>query len=327
MLEQTYHQAVLLDEAVALLRPAAGECLVDATLGGGGHAAAFAQALGETGRLIGFDRDAQAIEAAGQRLADAPCQVELRQVNFADISETLKALDVGSCDVIFADLGVSSHQLDTAARGFSFLHDGPLDMRMDSSRGQPLSDWLEQADEDQIARVLKKYGEEPAARRIARAIKATKKLHSTGELAALIEGVIPRRVGQKKHPATRSFQALRIAINAELQAVEALLKAIPSLLKVGGRAGIISFHSLEDRLVKRAFADWARACRCPDEWPQCRCGGEARFKLLSKQGVCARDDERLRNTRARSARLRVVQRVSAGELFNPEQADLSVLGV
>lgn len=319
MKERSYHQAVLLDEALALLQPTEGECAVDATLGGGGHALAFAQKLGASGFLLGLDRDAQAISEARQKLAAAPCHVELRQVNFAQISEQLEALSLPACDIIFADLGVSSHQLDTPERGFSFMREGPLDMRMDPGSGQPVSKWLLTTEESDLIRVLRRYGEEPAARRIAHAIKSAGELKTTSELAALVEKLIPRRPGQKIHPATRTFQALRIAVNGELDEVESLLNAIPELLKVGGRAGIISFHSLEDRLVKRAFADWSRSCRCPSEWPQCRCGGEAKFKRISRQGAIATDEERAQNPRARSARLRVIKRVQAGRLFNPKQ--------
>lgn len=291
--------------------------MVDATLGGGGHARAFADILGAEGRLLGLDRDPEALAEAAQALAQAPCQVQLKQANFAELAQIFEDQGWSACDILLADLGVSSHQLDDADRGFSFMHDGPLDMRMDPTQGQSAAELLHSLDVDSLVRILRMYGEEPAARRIATAIKAVAPLQRTGELAALIEKIIPRRPGQKIHPATRSFQALRIAVNGELDAVQDLLSVLPDLLSVGGRAGIISFHSLEDRLVKRAFADWSQSCRCPSEWPQCRCGGEAKFRVPKRAGFVAADDEREHNPRARSARLRVIERVVAGPLFNP----------
>ncbi len=319
MAEGFHHISVLLEEVLESLAVPAGGIAVDATLGGAGHAYRIAEQLGPEGLLVGLDQDPQALQRAGAVLADAPCRVELVQANFGELPRVCAELGIQRIDALLADLGVSSHQLDTAERGFSFQHDGPLDMRMDPTRGESASELLTRLDERELADVLFRYGEERASRRIARRIKQTgPRDWRTLELAELVEQVLGRRPGQRIHPATRTFQGLRIAVNGELDALESLLDAIPELLGSRGRAAIIAFHSLEDRPVKRRFRELSRACTCPPEWPLCRCGGQASFRLVQRRAVVAGAEEQDQNPRSRSARLRVLERLEVDERSEPE---------
>jgi len=302
------HATVLAEETVDLLRPAPGELFLDGTLGGGGHS----ERLLERGaRVIGTDRDPRAIAAARARLARFGAAFRAVQADFRDAENVLRSLGVEQVDGALVDLGVSSAQLDEAGRGFSFSRPGPLDMRMGDA-GETLAGLLERADERELARILHEYGEERFARPIARALKreverAGARNLDTARLADIVAGAIPRRAWPRKiHPATRTFQALRIAVNDELGALAAWLDALPRVLAKGGRAAAISFHSLEDRKVKQAFQALTRACTCPPGLPVCRCGGVAPFEPLTRKAVQASDAEVARNPRARSARLRAV---------------------
>lgn len=309
---QTPHVTVLRDEATALLAPAPGRTLLDGTLGWGGHS----EALLEAGaRVVGVDRDPAALQAATGRLARFGDRFTAVQGNFRDARALLDELGLERVDGALVDLGVSSPQLDEAHRGFSFSKAGPLDMRMDPTSGEPLSAWLARMDERELAQVIKEYGEEPFARPVARAVKRAfdeGRLTDTAALAQVVGQAIPRAKWPRAiHPATRTFQALRIAINDELGALDAFLASLPDVIAPGGRAAVISFHSLEDRRVKRAFAKLSTGCICPPDLPVCGCGRQAGWRLLTRQAVSGSDSEVTLNPRARSAHLRCVERVAA----------------
>jgi 16S rRNA (cytosine1402-N4)-methyltransferase len=297
------HSPVLLDEAIELLAPSAGGIYCDATIGLGGHATAILERSSPDGRLVGVDRDRDAIERARARLAPFGDRVTLAHARFGSIHSTLKGAGAPLVDGCLVDLGVSSMQLDRSERGFSFRHSGPLDMRMDQSQGETAAEFLRRVDEDEIERILRDLGEERFAHKIARTIveaRASEDLSTTGALSQLIARTIGRRE-RNKDPATRTFQALRIALNDELGELEKFLADMPSCLKPGGRLVVISFHSLEDRMVKRSFR--AQAGRDADAGPSLR--------ILTKHVVTAGDEERARNPRSRSAKLRAVERLPA----------------
>ncbi len=303
------HEPVLPRETLELLRPRAGELFVDGTLGGGGHAALI---LERGARVIGLDRDPRAVAAANARLARFGEAFRAVRADFRDARDVLAALGVKEVDGALVDLGVSSPQLDEPERGFSFARPGPLDMRM-GEEGETLADLLRRVDERELARILREYGEEPFARPIARAVKRAVEREEpldTARLAEIIAGAVPRRAWPRKiHPATRTFQALRIAVNDELGALAAWLDGLPSMLRVGGRAAAISFHSLEDRMVKEKFRALSQACTCPPELPVCACGAKAAFAQLTKKPVVPSEAEVAANPRARSAKLRAVEKV------------------
>lgn len=304
-----HHASVLTAELVEILRPAPGRLLLDCTLGGGGHAEAF---LDAGAQVIGVDRDPRALAAARARLARFGEAFRAVRSDFRDARGALDALGIGEVDGAVADLGVSSPQLDEAERGFSFSRPGPLDMRM-SQEGETLGELLARVDERELARILRQYGEEPFARPIARAVKravAAGERLDTARLAEIVSGAIPRRAWPHRiHPATRTFQALRIAVNDELGSLAAWLESLPALVKVGGRAAAISFHSLEDRMVKERFRALTRACTCPPDLPVCACGARAAFAAVTRKAVVAGEAEVAANPRARSARLRAVERL------------------
>jgi 16S rRNA (cytosine1402-N4)-methyltransferase len=308
--EDFVHEPVLAREVVEILRPGPGKLVLDGTLGGGGHAGLL---LAEGARVIGIDKDPRALAAAKARLARFGEAFRAVRADFRDAKNVLDALGIGAVDGALVDLGVSSPQLDLAERGFSFSRPGPLDMRM-GSEGETLEDLLRRIDERELARILKEYGEEPFARPIARAVKRalseTEAPLDTARLAEIVAGAIPRKAWPKRiHPATRTFQALRIAVNDELGALAAWLGALPDTLNVGGRAAAISFHSLEDRMVKEKFRALTQACTCPPDLPVCACGARASFAPVTRRAVKAGDDEIARNPRARSARLRAVEKI------------------
>ncbi len=299
------HQTVLRDEVVDVLAPRAGQRIVDATLGGGGHAEALLECGAE---VIGVDRDPAALAAASARLASRQRFRALRG-NAGDLESLLAPLGLLPVDGVLADLGVSSPQLEDAARGFSFQGDGPLDMRM-GPEGLTAAEAIADADESTLAQVLREFGEEPFARPIARALKAARPSTTQAAVEA-VKQAVPRRAWPKRtHVATRTFQALRIWVNDELGALERLLEALPRLLRVGGRAAIISFHSLEDRRVKQAFRALEGRCRCPPGLPVCVCGAGGSFRPLTRKAVKASEAEVERNPRSRSARLRAVERLA-----------------
>jgi len=305
------HATVLQSEVLELLRPTPGELFLDGTLGGGGHSAGL---LERGAKVIGVDRDPRAVAAARARLARFGEAFRAVRADFRDAGEVLRSLGIESVDGALVDLGVSSPQLDEADRGFSFSRAGPLDMRM-SGEGETLAELLERVDERELARILSDYGEEPFARPVARAVKRAVARSGAGaldtaSLAEVVKGAIPRRAWPRSiHPATRTFQALRIAVNDELGALAAWLDGLPRLLSPGGRAAAVSFHSLEDRMVKRAFQALTRSCTCPPRFPVCRCGAKATFAPLNRRAVVPTEAEVRANPRARSAKLRAVARV------------------
>ncbi|BDG02680.1 ribosomal RNA small subunit methyltransferase H [Anaeromyxobacter oryzae] len=292
-----------------VLRPKPGELFLDGTLGGGGHSGLLLEA---GARVIALDKDPRALAAATARLARFGEAFRAVRSDFRDAKNVLAALGLSGVDGALVDLGVSSPQLDEADRGFSFSRPGPLDMRM-GEEGETLEDLLRRIDERELARILSEYGEEPFARPVARAIKAAvaqeEKL-DTARLAEVVANAIPRKAWPRRiHPATRTFQALRIAVNDELGALAAWLDGLPSLLNPGGRAAAISFHSLEDRMVKERFRALTQACTCPPDLPVCACGAKAAFTAVTRKAIKASDEETARNPRARSARLRAVEKL------------------
>ncbi|WP_258359324.1 16S rRNA (cytosine(1402)-N(4))-methyltransferase RsmH [Moorella sulfitireducens (nom. illeg.)] len=307
------HRPVLLAEVVQFLDPRPGEIFVDATVGGGGHSAALLPRLLPGGYLIGLDRDAGAIEAAAERLAPFGKAVELVRANFKDLERVLESRGIEAVDGLLFDLGVSSYQLDNPARGFSYQVDAPLDMRMGQEQELTAAAIVNTWPEDELARIIWEYGEERWARRIAAFIVAARQkapVTSTGQLVEIIKAAIPagaRRSGH--HPAKRTFQALRIAINGELDALQAALDSLEQVLKPGGRVGVISFHSLEDRIVKRTFRRLMGHCTCPPGLPVCLCDRKAVLEPVTRKPVTPAPAEVAANPRSRSAKLRVARRV------------------
>lgn len=303
-----HHVSVLLKEVLDLLQPAPGGRFLDGTVGGAGHAAALLEAIGPEGFLYGIDQDPEALEAAEERLRRRGSNFELRLGNFADV---LPQWDLPPLHGILLDLGVSSHQLDTAERGFSFRLEGPLDMRMGTT-GPSAADLVNTLPERELADILFTFGEERRARAIARAIlkrRSEQPFRTTRELTEVIERVIPAHQAGGIHPATRTFQALRIAVNRELDVLRDVLPVAISKLAPGGRLAVISFHSLEDRIVKTAFRDMARSCVCPPKLPVCACGTVPTVKVITPKPLEASEDEVRANPRSRSAKLRVVERI------------------
>ena len=299
------HATVLRDEVVQLLKPVPGKRLVDATLGGGGHAEALLEAGAE---VIGVDRDPSAVTAARTRLAGSD-RFHALEGRAGELESLLGPMGLLPVDGLLLDLGVSSPQLDTPERGFSFQTEGPLDMRMGRT-GETASQLIARLSEHELSALLRELGEEPFARPIARALKRDL---PTTTFAAVesIKGAVPRKAWPSKiHVATRTFQALRIAVNDELGELDRVLTALPRLLRIGGRAAVIAFHSLEDRAVKQAFRTLEGRCTCPPGLPVCACGARGTFRVLTRRAVQASDAEVERNPRARSARLRAVERVA-----------------
>jgi len=294
-----------------------GGTYIDCTVGGGGHAAEILRRSAPDGRLIGLDQDDNALRAAGERLAPFGDRVTLVRTNFERIAEVAERLGIDGADGVLMDIGVSSHQFDEAERGFSYHHDAPLDMRMD--RTQPLSarDLVNEWEEAEIARVIREYGEERWASRIAQFIvraRSQRPIETTGELVEIIKAAIPagaRREGG--HPARRTFQALRIAVNDELGALERGLEGALRVLRPGGRLAVITFHSLEDRIVKQTFARWARPCTCPPDIPVCVCGQKPLAEPVNRKPVKASAEELKENPRSRSATLRAVVKLQGDE--------------
>lgn len=306
------HLTVLEEEAVALLAPQPGGTYVDGTVGGGGHSSAILAASAPDGRLFGFDRDEEALAAAAEVLQKFGGRVTLIHDNFCEMAPRLAEAGVTGIDGFILDLGVSSHQLDSAERGFSFREDAPLDMRMDRSSGESAEELIARVDTEELERIIRTYGEERWARRVARTIVREREkspVDSTLRLAGIVAAAVPKSREERIHPATRTFQAIRIAVNDELGSLERGLESAISLLNPGGRGVVISFHSLEDRIVKNAFRDAAHGCVCPRDFPFCRCGKTPTAKVLTPKGVTAGEAELQRNPRARSARLRAVQKL------------------
>jgi len=305
------HQPVALDTVLELLAPRPGERLCDATIGGGGHAERLLDAIAPDGRLLGLDRDLEAVDAASRRLRRFGDRVVVRHGRFSDLEQIMAEAGMESLDGLVLDLGVSSHQLDAARRGFSFLRSGPLDMRMDASSGETAAALLARTSEDDLADIIFRFGGERCARRVARSIKkmeADGGLATTSDLAVAVRRVVGRKRPGDIDPATRTFQAIRIAVNDELGELESLLDALPGPLALGGRVVVISFHSLEDGLVKHRFADLVSPCRCPPGLPVCAC--PAPFaEYVTRRSVRVTAREHVANPRSRSAKIRAIRRV------------------
>ncbi|MEI8316286.1 MAG: 16S rRNA (cytosine(1402)-N(4))-methyltransferase RsmH, partial [Verrucomicrobiota bacterium] len=297
----TYHLPVLLKEVVEQLRPQRGGLYVDCTVGGGGHAEEILRASAPDGRLIGLDCDDEALAASRERLAAHEGRVQLTHANFAELQETLMSLGVTAVDGLVFDVGVSSRQFDEPSRGFSFQREGLLDMRMDRSTGQSAQDVIRDASVDELVRIFRVYGEERRARAIALRInreRVRQPITTTTQLAGVVEQVLgPKRSGI--HPATRVFQALRIQVNRELENLERGLVAAVNVLKSGGRVAVISFHSLEDRIVKQFFVRMSTGCVCPPQLVGCSCGRKEVMRLVTRKPVTPTSEEAQQNPRAR----------------------------
>ncbi|MHB8771702.1 MAG: 16S rRNA (cytosine(1402)-N(4))-methyltransferase RsmH [Syntrophales bacterium] len=308
-----FHRPVMVTEVVAALRPRAGAVVVDGTVGGGGHAEAILESTAPDGILIGIDADGEALAAAGRRLARFGKRAILVKGNFADMEGILAEQKIGTVDGILLDLGVSSHQLDSPERGFSFSQEAPLDMRMDRSRPKSAADLVNSLPWEELARIIKGFGEERMAGRIARAIVAERNrspIRTTTALAGIVVRTLPPGTERQKiHPATRTFQALRIAVNDELTSLRRAIEDGTERLKPEGRFSIISFHSLEDRIVKNAFRAGEKGCTCPPDLPVCGCNGKPKLRVITRKPVTPGDEELGSNPRARSAKLRTAERI------------------
>ena len=311
-MSEFHHVSVLLDECIEGLNIKPDGIYVDGTLGGAGHSSQIAKRL-TTGRLIGIDRDPVALKAAGERLAPYADRVTLVHSNFCEIASVLEELGISGVDGILLDLGVSSPQLDDGSRGFSYMADAPLDMRMNSEDSLSAYDVVNTWSQEELKRILYDYGEERYAPQIARAIcnkRETAPIQTTLELVDVIRSAMPAAaLREKQHPAKRSFQAIRIAVNDELGSVEKVMRdAIPAL-NPGGRLAIITFHSLEDRIVKNGMTAASKGCTCPPNFPVCVCGKKPQVKLVSRKPIVSSQEELDRNPRARSAKLRVCEKI------------------
>ena len=304
------HTSVMLSEVVNALAIKPNGTYLDGTLGGGGHSHAIGSKLSDRGILIGIDRDDDAIQAARQRLKDLTCGVKIVRANFSDLDKILDDLNVSELDGAVFDLGVSSHQIDTADRGFSYVHDAPLDMRMDRRQSLTARDVINTYAQERLTKIFRDYGEERFARRIAAEIcrtRTTSAIETTGELVRLIERTAPR-TKNGGHPAKRIFQAVRIEVNGELEILAGALTKTVARLKVGGRLAVITFHSLEDRIVKETFRSLAQDCICPKNFPVCVCNHHAQIKILGKVQTPS-PHETEQNLRAKSAKLRVAEKI------------------
>ena len=305
-----HHKPVLFEETIDSLAIRPEGIYIDGTMGGGGHSEAILKRL-STGTLLSIDQDPDAIKAAGERLEKYPQSVRVRG-NFAQMGEIAKAQGIDAVDGVLMDIGVSSYQLDTPERGFSYHHDAPLDMRM-SQEGPSAKDLVNTLEERELADIIFRYGEDRSARRIAQGIcQAREKasIETTAQLAEIIKESVPAAVRRAEgHPARKTFQALRIAVNGELDRLQEGLAAGFQLLKPGGRLAVITFHSLEDRIVKQQMQEWCQGCICPKDFPVCVCGRKPQGKLVYKKGLAPSPKEVEENPRARSARLRVIEKL------------------
>ena len=306
-----YHTPVLLKEVVIQLRPHCGGLYVDGTVGGGGHAGEILRVCGPEGRVIGLDWDEEAVAQTRERLKEFGARVELVRANFAELERLLMNVGITTVDGVLFDLGVSSRQFDEPTRGFSFQHDAPLDMRMNQQAGTSARDILRSASVEELIRILAEYGEERRARAIARAIvreRERAEITTTTQLVHVVERVLGPKRGPK-HPATRAFQALRIAVNDELGNLRQGLAAALRVLKSGSRVAVISFHSLEDRIVKQFFVEQSAGCICPKDFPKCVCGRQRLLRVITRKPITPTEEEVRANPRARSAKLRVAEKI------------------
>ena len=306
------HISVLLNETVDSLSVHPGGVYVDGTLGGGGHSLEIAKRLGGEGTLIGIDRDEAAVSAAGARLSQFGETVRIVRGNYSSMPEIVKDLGYAKVDGIVLDLGVSSYQLDEAERGFSYMHDAPLDMRMDRRETRTAADLINTASERELFRIIRDYGEERFAQNIAKHIverREEKPIETTGELVEIIRASIPMKVQKTGgHPAKRTFQAIRIELNGELTALKDSIDSMIDLLDDGGRLAIITFHSLEDRIVKSAFRRNENPCTCPPEFPVCVCGKKPKGRVVTRKPILPSAQEMALNSRSKSAKLRIFER-------------------
>lgn len=311
--EENLHKPVLLEESIEYLCPMEDGVYVDATMGLGGHTKSLVEACNSRVKVIGMDVDEDALEFAEKRLSEYNDNIEFVNKNFINIDNTIRDLDIDSVDGIIADLGISSYQIDHSTRGFSFSRNEPLDMRMDASLQFTAYDLVNEMEETELEHIFKVFGEERFAKNIAKSIiknREKKTIQTTTELAALISNSIPRKFHPKKiHPATKSFQALRIAINNELDNLKIFIEKAVNVLKPGGRLVIISFHSLEDRIVKRMFKSLESPCICPPDLPICSCERKQMLKILNKSPVRPGEKELMENPRARSSKLRAGEKI------------------
>ena len=307
------HISVLLDETIEGLAIKPDGIYVDGTMGGAGHGYEVCKRLGPNGRYIGIDRDEAAIAAGKQRLSEFEDKVSIVRGNYSSAPAILKELNIEKVDGIMLDLGVSSHQLDVAERGFSYMADAPLDMRMDKRQERTAYDIVNGYSEHELARIIREYGEDKFAQNIAKhivAMRQKKPIETTGELNEAIRAAIPMKIQKTLgHPSKRTFQAIRIELNEELEELRTALESMIDLLKPGGRFCIITFHSLEDRMVKTMFKKEESPCTCPPEFPVCVCGKKPRVKIVTKKPILPSETEQEINSRARSAKLRVLERI------------------
>ena len=304
------HQSVMLNETVDALKIQPHGIYLDCTLGGGGHSFKIGKKLENDGLLIGIDRDEDAINAAREKLSGLSCKVEIIHGNFSELDKILNDLQIEKVDGAIFDLGVSSHQIDTAERGFSYMHDAPLDMRMDRTKNFTAFDVINNYSEENLVKIFSEYGEERFSKRIAKNIVGARKnsaIETTGALVKIIEKSVPK-ISDGGHPAKRVFQAVRIEVNHELEILSGAITAAIKRLKIGGRIAVITFHSLEDRIVKQTFKTLAQDCICPKNFPVCTCGHKAEIKILGK-AVTATYDELNKNSRAKSAKLRTAEKI------------------
>ena len=307
------HVSVLLKETIEQLNIRPDGIYVDGTLGGGGHAFEVCKRLSDRGRFIGIDQDADAIVAAGERLKEFGDRVTIVRSNYCNMRQELQKLGIDRVDGILLDLGISSYQLDTAARGFTYREDAPLDMRMDQRRKQTARDIVNGYSEAELYRVIRDYGEDKFAKNIAKHIvsaREKKPIETTGELSEIIKGAIPARVRMNGgHPAKKTFQAIRIELNGELEVLKDTLDDMIDLLNPGGRICVITFHSLEDRIVKTIFKTNENPCTCPSNFPVCVCGNKPKGRLAVKKPIVPGEEELTKNKRSKSSKLRVFERI------------------
>ncbi len=307
-----HHVSVLLNECIDGLDIKEDGIYVDGTLGGAGHSKEICSHLGENGRLVGIDQDMNAINASGKKLEDEKCQVTLIESNFSDVKNQLEQVGITQIDGMLLDLGVSSHQLDEPIRGFSYMHDAPLDMRMDQNRDLTAYEVVNNYSEEKLDELIKKYGEEKWSTRIVKFIcehRVDKPIETTHELVEIIKKAVPkgaRRDGP--HPAKRTFQAIRIEVNNELGIIENTILDVIEVLKPGGRLCIITFHSLEDRIVKQTYKKLQNPCTCPREFPVCICNKKTQIKIITRKPILPTDEEVEQNPRSRSAKLRIIEK-------------------
>ena len=304
------HIPVMLNECIKALKLKKGMTVVDATVGGAGHSAEIIKHI-PGGTLVGFDRDAEAISESGKRLKNTNgVKIRLIKANFADIEDNLKSIGIEKADAVLADFGVSSYQIDNPERGFSYMNDGVLDMRMDTASGRTAADIVNTYPEKKLAEIIYNYGEERYANRIAQEIAANRPVMRTLQLAEIIKNAVPAGCGKTGgHPAKRTFQAIRIAVNNELENIEKFLSGALSVLKDKGRLAVITFHSLEDRIVKQKFKLEASDCICDKNMPQCICGHKAGVNIITKKPIEPNEEEIAVNPRSGSAKLRVAEKI------------------